>query len=220
MNIKILLLALSAAAVSSCSTAYRSGQTPDDVYYSPARVAEEDYRQEQKKDEVKHYTYKDRQIQMSVYDRRWRDFDDDYDYRYDPYHYGYSYGYYYNPYYCYYPVYITNVAISNPKNTVPRMTNLGSYNNTVYSIQNTKTGNSNFMSTPRPYNNSNSANNYIRRILSSPAPEYNNSTNNSSNTTSPDNNTRSYTPSSSSSSSGSSSSGSSGTPVSRPGRGG
>ena len=218
MNIKILLLALSASAFSSCSTAYKSGQTPDDVYYSPVRVAEEDAKQEQKKDDVKKYTtYRDRQIQMTVYDRRWRDFDDDYDYRYDPYHYGYSYGYYYNPYYCYYPVYITNVAITNPKNTVPRMTNLGSYNNTTYAVRNTKSSTSGMMYTPRTYNNSNT-NTYIRRILTSPAPE--NNTNTNTNSYQPaENNTRSYTPSSGNSSSGSSS-GSSGAPVSRPGRGG
>ena len=217
MNIKILLFALSVAAMSSCSTAYKSGQTPDDVYYSPVRVAEENYQQEKQKDEVKNEPVKDREIQMSVYDRRWRDFNDDYDCKYDPYHYGYSYGYYYNPYYCYYPVYITNVAITNPKNTVPRMTSLGSYNNTTYAIHNTKTGGSIYMSNPRPYNNSNNnVNNYIRRILSSPSPV--NNTNNNS-TRSSDNNTRTYTPSSGSSS-GSSSSGSSGTSVSRPRRGG
>ncbi len=218
MNIKILLLAISAAALISCSTTYKSGQTPDDVYYSPARVAEENYRQEKQQEEVRRYSYRDRQIQMAVYDRRWRDFDDDYDYRYDPYHYGYSYGYYYNPYYCYYPVYITNVAIINPKNSVPRMTNLGSYNNTVYSVNNTKTTNNSYMSTPRAYNNSNNSNTYIRRIITSPLPD--NNSNNSSTRPTSENNTRTYTPSSGSGSSGSSSSGGSGTPVSRPGRGG
>ena len=38
MNTRILLLALSVAAFSSCSSVYKSGQTPDDVYYSPARI--------------------------------------------------------------------------------------------------------------------------------------------------------------------------------------
>ncbi len=37
MNTRILLLAISAAALSSCSTMYKSGQTPDDVYYSPGQ---------------------------------------------------------------------------------------------------------------------------------------------------------------------------------------
>ena len=35
MKIRYLLFACSIAVLSSCSTAYRSGQTPDDVYYSP-----------------------------------------------------------------------------------------------------------------------------------------------------------------------------------------
>jgi hypothetical protein len=50
MKIKHLLLLGVVAAFSSCSTAYRTGQTPDDVYYSPApqentyvsRVTEQD----------------------------------------------------------------------------------------------------------------------------------------------------------------------------------
>ncbi len=36
MKIKHLLLVGGLAALGSCTTAYRSGQTPDDVYYSPA----------------------------------------------------------------------------------------------------------------------------------------------------------------------------------------
>ncbi len=46
-NTKILFLALSVAALTSCSTAYKMGQTPDDVYYSPGKtqsqVAQDDY---------------------------------------------------------------------------------------------------------------------------------------------------------------------------------
>lgn len=222
MNIKILLFALSAAAISSCNSAYRSTQTPDDVYYSKGKVVEEDDRTEKENKEARRESYKDRQVGMCVYDRRWRDFDDDYDYRYDPYRYGYSYGYYYNPYYCHYPVYITNVPIANPKNTVPRMTNLGSYNNTTYAVVNTKTGTSIYTAPPRQYNNSNNNSNLVRRILNSPQPVYNNnnSSNNNSNNSTEQNTNRTYTPSSSNSSSGSSSSGSSGGSVSRPGRGG
>lgn len=212
MNIKFLLFVVSAAAISSCSTAYKSGQTPDDVYYSPARV-EEDYVQKNQ-EEVKKDDSEDREIRMAVYDWRWRTFDGDYNYYYDPYRYGYSYGYYYNPYYCHYPVYITNVFISNPKNSVPRMANLGSYNNSTYSVTNPKNGSGIRLTPTRPYNNSNNST-ITRRINVLPS---SNSSNNSTET----NSTRSYTPSSSnnSSSSGSSSSGSSGTSVSRPGRGG
>ncbi len=208
MNIKILLFVLSAAAISSCNTAYRNGQTPDDVYYSPTRVVEENNQRDRV--ETKKADFEEREIRMAAHDRRWRDFDDDYDYRYDPYKYGYSYGYYYNPYYCHYPVYITNVPISNPKNTVPRMINLGSYNNTTYGVANTKYGSNNWKNPVRSYNNSNNNSSFIRRILTTP----------SNSNSSGDNNTRSYTPSSGSSSSGSSSGGSSGGSVTRPKRGG
>jgi hypothetical protein len=208
MNFKILLFAISAAAISSCSTAYKNTQTPDDVYYSPTRVVEENSKQQQVKEEPKKLDLEEREIRMSAYDRRWRDFDDDYDYRYDPYKYGYSYGYYYNPYYCHYPVFITNMVISNPKNTVPRMTNLGSYSNASYGVSNTKYGSCGYMSSQQPYNNSNTSRYIIRRILTSPA---------DNNPTRSGNGTRSYTPSSGSSGS---SSGSSGGSVSRSRRGG
>lgn len=216
MNIKILLFAISAAAISSCSSSYKNGQTPDDVYYSPVRVAEEDSRHDKDKDVARRLDPEERQIRMAAHDRRWRDFDDDYDYRYDPYNYGYSYGYYYNPYYCHYPVYIQNVVIANPKNTVPRMTNLGSYNNTVYAVAGTKYGSVTSTNGTRVYNNSNNNTSLIRRILSNV-----NNSNQSNDTRPASNNTRTYTPSSSSSSSSSGSSGSSsGSSVSRPGRGG
>lgn len=41
MKIKHIILFGVVAAFSSCSTAYRSGQTPDDVYYSPAPASEQ-----------------------------------------------------------------------------------------------------------------------------------------------------------------------------------
>ena len=117
MNLKILLFALSAASICSCSTAYKTGQTPDDVYYSPARPIKERHNVEEKKDEVKTVQsgYRDRQIIMSIHDPRWRSFDDDYDSYYDPYRYGYSCGYYYNPYYYPSPVYISGTVFTNPK---------------------------------------------------------------------------------------------------------
>jgi hypothetical protein len=37
MNFKFLLIIPAIAALSSCSSVYKSGQTPDDVYYSPGR---------------------------------------------------------------------------------------------------------------------------------------------------------------------------------------
>jgi hypothetical protein len=51
MNSKILLLAISVAALSSCSTAYKNGQTPDDVYYSPERPQSAYVQAEKQQDE-------------------------------------------------------------------------------------------------------------------------------------------------------------------------
>ena len=64
MNRQILLLAITAAALSSCTTAYKTGQTPDDVYFSPARPQDE-YVQVKEKEE---YRYDD-----DYYDDRRRD---------------------------------------------------------------------------------------------------------------------------------------------------
>ena len=224
MNIKILLLAIAAGSITSCSTVYKSGQTPDDLYYSPVRAVEEKV---EKKDEVRRDTrydnYEDRAIVMSTRDRRWRELDDEYDYNcsYDPYRYGYNHGYYYNPYYYNRPVFVPGYVIVNPKNNTPRMTNLGSYNSSTLVVSDVKGGQSQWIRTNRAYNNSNNAGSFIRRIITPSSPDNNN---NNSRTYSNDNNTRTYSPSSSnnnSSSSGSSSSGSSssGGSVPRPARG-
>ncbi|HMJ47397.1 MAG TPA: hypothetical protein VK498_08705 [Ferruginibacter sp.] len=212
MNIKFLLFAITAVTLTSCSTTYKSGQTPDDVYYSPIKVVEEDDSRD--KEEVKNDSYEDNEIRMATRDRRWREVDVDYNCGYDPYHYGYNHGYYYNPYYYNRPVYIPGSAISNPKNTVARMTNLGSYNNTTTVMATSKTGTNKWVTSQRAYNNSNSNSSrgggFFRTIIE---PVISGSSNRSS-----DNNTRTYSPSSSSSSSGSSSGSRSGS-VSRPGRG-
>jgi hypothetical protein len=229
MNAKILLIAFSAAAFSSCSTAYKSGQTPDDVYYSPARPIEERkdndrYREEDAR--PNQYASDYYRLRMTIRDRRWRDFDDyDYSYNNSPYYYCTSYhnnyGYYYNPYYYFQPVYYPKVTPA-PVNTTPRMVNLNSYrnyNNAV--INNTKLGNSSNSISTRQYNNSNNGSRVGNTLRQALTPGTNNSFNNNNST---NNNTRTYTPptnSSNSSSSPSSSGGSSsgGTPVARPGRG-
>ncbi len=201
MQAKILLVALSVAACTSCSTAYKTGQTPDDVYYSPVKFTADD--QKTRQDEVKNETPVDYGISMSVRDRRWRDFDNNYDYNNSPYYYCNcnctNYGYYYNPSFHPWPVYLTKIQ---PVNATPRMVNLNAYsgyNNNISVSQ--KTGNGiNWLQPAGQYNNTNSTNN---RHSYTP-----------SNSSSSSNNTRTYSPSTSSS--GSSSSGS----VSRPKRGG
>jgi hypothetical protein len=226
MNTKLLLLAMSVAAFSSCTTLYKSGQTPDDVYYSPTRLTgygEE--RKEPQREVVNNYNYnsQDRAIRFGITDPRWRYLDNNYsnnlyinDYSYTPYNYGFNYGYYYNPYFWPYPVYgSVFVTPSVPKITTPRIANLGGYNQ-VYN--NTRVNTTHGGTRPvRNYNNNNNGSavgNVIRQIFSPSNSNTSNSTNNSSS-----NNNRTYTPStsSSSSSSGSSSSGSGGG-VSRPPR--
>jgi hypothetical protein len=212
MKIKILLFAVSALTIASCSTAYKNTQTPDDVYYSPVRPIVEDNKKEEN-DQVDNGTANEvREIRMQTYDRRWRDLDRDYDYDYSyhPYKYGYTYGYYYNPYYYNYPVYLPGTVYVNPKNTTARMTNLGGYNTTTTTGVNPKTGKRETITTGGSYNNNNRS--VIRQIFTG----LGNGNNNNTNT----NNTRTYSPSTNnnSSSSGTKSAGS-GTSVSRPTRG-
>ncbi|MEO6407054.1 MAG: hypothetical protein ABIY51_04670 [Ferruginibacter sp.] len=224
MKSKFLLIPLLGLIFTGCSTAYKSGQTPDDVYYSPLRIENDDEDHDKDKDEAKNNDKEEKEIRMSTRDRRWREIDEDYDHRYDPYHYGYSYGYYYNPYYCKYPVYISNQAIVNPKNTRPRMANLGSYTHTSVITTNGKTGQTTWINSTRAYNNSNrSSGGFVRNVIL-PSVGSSSSSGTSSGSSSSSNNSRSYTPSSSSgSSSGSRSSGSSSSgssrSVSRPARG-
>lgn len=214
MQTKILLLALSVAAFSSCSTAYKSGQTPDDVYYSPVKVY--DNEQDNKRDDQRYESSRDYEITMGIRDYRWRNFRDDYSYDNSPYNYTcshYNYGYYYNPFYYPWAIYTGKTTNAKPVNSTPRMVNLNAYNGYNPKVASGKTNGTNTWANPSTrYNNSNT-NDRSRQFF---FPNTNSSSSN---------NTRTYTPSSSSSSggsSGSSSSGSSssGSSVSRPGRGG
>jgi hypothetical protein len=216
MQSKILLLALSVAAFSSCSTAYKTGQTPDDVYYSPVRVVEE--RKETKRDEERYEkNNNDYEITMGIRDRRWRDFRDDYEYDNSPYNYCYcnckSYGYYYNPYYYPWAIYTTKVNYKAPVNTTPRMVNLNTYNGYNTKVAVGKTNGTSYSTTSPQYNNSNRSSSRLGTLIRQtiePTPN-----------TPSSNNTRTYSPSTNNS--GSSSSGSSGGSsgaVTRPARGG
>ena len=224
MQSKTLLLALSVAAISSCSTAYKTGQTPDDVYYSPVRVVEVKEKQNDDRNQVRHQKQEDDyEITMGIRDYRWRDFRDDYSYSYSPYNYAtcntYNYGYYYNPYYYPWAIYTSKLTYQAPVNTTPRMVNLNAYNGYNRRVASGKTtGTVTWANPSTQYNNSNRSSNR------SEAREYIVPRNN--NSSSQTNDTRTYTPSSNNSSnnnnssSGSSSSGSSSGSVSRPGRGG
>src|SRR4030095_14810745 len=138
MKRQILLLALTAAALSSCTTAYKTGQTPDDVYYSPVRPQEEYVRTEKQDDRSYRGSddyYEDRFLRMRMQSpSRWSSFDDYYfynTYAYSPYssynnwhspwNSYYTWNNFYNPYYggmschSYYPgVKIKNQGLHTP----------------------------------------------------------------------------------------------------------
>jgi hypothetical protein len=148
---KIALPIISAALFfSSCSSVYKSGQTPDDVYFSPARPQEEYVQMDQRDD--KQYSndedYRDDQyLRMRVQNRRWATLEDDW-YSYNPsYYYSYNNSIFYNspfynsyhgfwnysnyPYYnnCYNPYYTGLVyAHAIPVYNKPRTYNLNTYN--------------------------------------------------------------------------------------------
>ncbi len=225
MNCKVLLLGLFTASLVSCSTAYKAGQTPDDVYYSPAREAVTKKEKEKDRYEDVVRNEDDQYLRMKVRNRnRWSTIDD-YDYWYDGrYDFGcYNYNYYgrnnwnlgygrpiynngYHPGYYGYPIIITKGTPLRPSNV--NRPALGGYKN--------NTG----------YNNSNGLGNSFKKVISSSNSTYNNGNSGNSNTYNSPASTpsRTYTPSSGSSStpssSGSSSSGSSSGGVSRPARGG
>ena len=147
MKSSVLLLALAVAAFSSCTTAYKTGQTPDDVYYSPTRPQDEYVRIE--KEDDRRYRYEedfqeDRYLRMKIRNRnQWNDLNDWYAYERYGFGHNYYYGSYYNPYntwnyyynpYCSHTVYINTISTANAPR--PRMANLNTYNqtttNTVY----------------------------------------------------------------------------------------
>lgn len=225
MQTKTLLILLLVAAFSSCSTAYKTGQTPDDVYFSPVSTSEDRQDNDNERDQANTVqATQDWQVRMAARDRRWR-YIDDYNYSNSPYNYcycncGHYTGYYYNPYFYPAPIYNVKLNTFRPDNT-PRMVNLAAYHNynpVVAVNSKTTTGSAKFISVSN-YNNSNSSSkssskglgNTVRRVLDSK----------SSSSSSSSSESRTYTPSSSSSSSssGSSSSSSSSGSNSRPARG-
>lgn len=153
MKPSILLLAFAAVTISSCTSAYKSGQTPDDVYFSPQRPQTEEYVARDRDEEPGYYNgddyYGDRYLQMKVRNRYQWSALDDYYYN-DRYSYGfgggYSYynslymnnpwspvsywNYYYNPYYSsFYNPYYSPVFFVGTK--YPNY-----YNNNSYSVTN------------------------------------------------------------------------------------
>ena len=74
MKTKYLFLVGLVVAFSSCSTAYRTGQTPDDVYYSPA-PAQDTYVRTVSQDDRESYGYRndeEQDIRRGIRDQRYR----------------------------------------------------------------------------------------------------------------------------------------------------
>lgn len=166
MRTLILPLIIITALASSCSSAYKSGQTPDDLYYSPETGAYV----KQTEDKDKWESPEDRYVKYKVRNRRWRTLDDyDYwndsrynyqchcvcgpvytSYAYNPYH--YWAGFY--PYVKYYPSYY----YTNPsKSPITAYSNPKYYNNN--NQYNPKFGGS---------SNNNNAGSLFRRVFTSP----------------------------------------------------
>ena len=109
-TIHLLSLVLIIAVFGSCSSAYRTGQTPDDVYYSPAPPPAIDYVRTDNQQDRDRYSYnnadnsEDREIRRGIRDPRYRSsISLDFGYGYGPYdYYGSSffnpYSSFYNPY--------------------------------------------------------------------------------------------------------------------------
>lgn len=147
-NNKPLMLAIclfcSALVFNSCTTAYRTGQTPDDVYYSPLRPA---IGESEDDDDVSR-AREDRRIRMGVNNPRYRFMDNTFGFGgFDPFFPGwntwnanpfFNHGWNTwgnNPFNMYHPVFnpYPIFVINPPRNSTPRITNLsgygGSYNN-------------------------------------------------------------------------------------------
>ncbi|HVX25807.1 MAG TPA: hypothetical protein VHB70_05670 [Parafilimonas sp.] len=164
MKKNIIYFICVALFLTSCST-YRSSQTPDDVYYSPAKkvVPADQY------DEYQSYTSSsdDDYLRMKVADHyRWSNLDD-FDYWYDSRYYYNNYYSYYNPWNTYYSPWGVSLAYNfynpytsfwySPWNSVycPAYTVVYYKNPSVY--YGTRTANSYHLSTysNHNYNNTN-----------------------------------------------------------------
>ncbi len=208
MKTTLLPSVLIVLLLAGCSTAYKTGQTPDDVYYSPARPEAEYVRiQREQTRRVRYETEdaEDRFLRMRVRNRnQWNDLDDWYSF--ERWSLGYnqffaptlnpfvSWNYFYNPYF--FPAVLSQPTVKNIY-TRPRVYNLGSYQQApvnLKQVQQNTNARSNYIpyGTPRNSNN-NSRGNALREAfggsssggspVSSPAPS--NPSNSSSGSSAP-----------------------------------
>lgn len=203
---KILIILSAVIFSSSCSSVYRSGQTPDDLYAANPKKEKVYVRQETRRDAPVEIDAEDRISMMAARNARWRQLEYDYYYDYDLYNYRSRVGYYgynqvyipgnyhYSPYYTPYSWYSQPIAFSPVKNTTPRKVHLGAYQPVA----------------PLPSYNKGA----VQTRTYTPARQYNEDNNSGSRTRSSSSESRSYTPEPNKSSP------PAGAPVARPGRGG
>lgn len=241
MKLLSILLIAATIGLSSCSSAYRTEQTPDDVYYSPGKPSgyASSGSSNNNSDEYYNANPNDQYLMMKAQDpSRWSAFDDyGYDGFYSPYNsFGYGFGYYnafspwssfgyWNPYYAYMnsyymwnsfynPYYGGVVVVAGGKySSYNTFTGLHPFNLNTYKNTYINNTNSRYYSPNTIIRNPNSTNsgNAFRRPFSNQGS--NNFNNNNRSFSQP---TRTFTPSSSFGSSGGSRGGGGG--FSRPGR--
>ncbi|MEP6617225.1 MAG: hypothetical protein ABJA57_11625 [Ginsengibacter sp.] len=222
MNSKILLIPFIIAGFSSCSTAYKTAQTPDDVYFSPAPPRAEYVNTENKENKKVneggnvYQNTDDIVIGRNIHNRRWR--------RYHSYDYGYGSPYGYYPY-GNAPVYVDPKTGKTVKYSGPRKVNLGTYtapaSTTPSSVIGSKTGTQPTAAPIRtfssPVNNGSGVGNLIRKMFSGSGNHYDSQTSSrtfeSKNSSSSNSHSSGGSKSSSSNSSGGSRNSSSSAPV-------
>lgn len=242
MSTRFLPLLVTVSLMASCTSAYKTGQTPDDVYFSPGQEGEA-YVVATPRDNGRYRNYaydnpQDRWLRMRVRNPYlWNTFDN-YDF-YSPGLMGYSrlgwttpFAYNYSPYYwsnvwswnSFYNPYYTNVVFLSPKSNPYVYNNLKRFSVTSYTNRNYSNSNNSPLRSKSSYrtsanNNYNNSNNSFgdsfKKVFSGSSNGAGYTNGNTYTPSSYDRPVRTYTPSASGASSGSRSSGG----LSRPGRG-
>jgi hypothetical protein len=191
MNSRLLLAISSVVVLSSCSTSYKA-QTPDDVYFSPAKPQAEyvktetqENRDAYRSEQNEYYSSEDSYLRWKVRNpQRWSTFDEYNDYQWYAYNNPYSYNTYnsfntysyYRPWSTYWNSYISwnsrynpychNVIVVNPKTNATVFNKIRTYTPGTYN-NNT-------------YNNRNSRPFKVAERAYAPNNGYNNGNSNSS----------------------------------------
>lgn len=177
----LILISLSAGmALVGCTGMYKTTQTPDDVYYSPAKEVDQYVQVDQSRRSYRANDYmedmpSDRWLRMRVrYPNRWNVFDE---YDWNPYSYGYNNNYGYNKYggwnsyswnnfyfwNSFYNPYFNTVVVVNPSVNPNLFANVKTFNPGAYTNRydngNNITRVKGFYQTGR-YNNSNTGGTY------------------------------------------------------------